>query len=353
MLAHMSDQKDPPEKRLTLLQLAKHLGMHHTTVSRALREHPEIAESTRQRVRQLAKEMGYRPDPYLTALAAYRRTGKTAGFTGTLGWITNWPDRDGWRSHAIFSQYFEGARTAAERLGYRLEEFWLGKSGVNINRTLRIIYARGIQGIFFMAQPECHTHIEMDLSQFSAVTFGYTLEFPQLHGVSSHPYRTMMVLLENLQRLGYRRPGLFTLYANEERLDRVWSAANWAHTGDRGRRKTVPPLIQPQFDKEEFFNWLRKHRPDVIIASKVKLTLRWLQEAGLRVPQDIGLASPVMSGNDNGDYAGMDENGLVIGAAAVDLLVSMLHRNERGIPAHAQRVLIDAIWVDGQSVRKQ
>jgi len=43
------------------------------TVSRALRDDARITEAVRQEVRQAAVELGYRPDPMLTALAHYRR----------------------------------------------------------------------------------------------------------------------------------------------------------------------------------------------------------------------------------------------------------------------------------------
>jgi LacI family transcriptional regulator len=53
----------------------------------------------------------------------------------------------------------------------------------------------------------------------------------------------------------------------------------------------------------------------------------------------------------NGEFSGVDENPQVVGAAAADFIAGMIHRNERGVPAMPQRVLIEGSWIDGRTVR--
>ena len=67
-------------KRVTLRDLAKKLGVSHTTVSLALREHHSITPARRQEVKRLAEKLGYRPDPFLSALSAYRLQNRPASF---------------------------------------------------------------------------------------------------------------------------------------------------------------------------------------------------------------------------------------------------------------------------------
>ncbi|MDR1280479.1 MAG: LacI family transcriptional regulator [Opitutaceae bacterium] len=343
--------KSAPE-RVTLQQLAQRLGLHHGTVSRALRGHPGIAKDTVQRVRKLAEDMGYQPDPYLAGLAAWRRGRREPHYTGTLAWVTNWPTREGWRSNHAFPQYLDGARRRAGSLGYTVEEFWIREQGRGIAAALRVLLARGVQGLLLVPQPESHTRLDVDLSRFSAVTFGFTLESPALHTVTSHAYRTMIALLEKLAALGYRNPGLAASVFHEERVNRMWSAAFREFATRSGKRRGVaPPLVMETPGPAPFRTWLARYRPDVVIATEHAEAREWLTADGWNIPGEIGLVPPVTS--DNSWFSGMNENGSVIGAAAVDLLVSMLHRNERGVPEHPQRVMIDATWVDGQSVRAQ
>lgn len=53
---------------INLLQLANHLGLSKSTVSRALRDSYEISLATRQKVQQAAKELNYQPNPYASGL---------------------------------------------------------------------------------------------------------------------------------------------------------------------------------------------------------------------------------------------------------------------------------------------
>ena len=48
---------------MNLKQLAKHLNLSQTTVSRALNGYPEVNAETRRRVDELRARGGYRPNP--------------------------------------------------------------------------------------------------------------------------------------------------------------------------------------------------------------------------------------------------------------------------------------------------
>ena len=58
---------------MNLKQLASHLNLSQTTVSRALNGYPEVGEETRRRVSEAARRVGYRPNPHAMRLA----TGKS------------------------------------------------------------------------------------------------------------------------------------------------------------------------------------------------------------------------------------------------------------------------------------
>ena len=114
-----------PSRRVTLRDIARHAGCHFTTVSLALRGRPEIPSRTRERILELARELGYEPDPLLAALASYRHDRRGAHYRATLGWVTNFPTRRGWAEEEIYREYHVGARERAQSLGFDLQEFWL------------------------------------------------------------------------------------------------------------------------------------------------------------------------------------------------------------------------------------
>ena len=56
------------QRRTSLKDLAGELGVSIATVSRALRNSPEIGREMQQRVKDLAKKLNYRPNPFAQSL---------------------------------------------------------------------------------------------------------------------------------------------------------------------------------------------------------------------------------------------------------------------------------------------
>jgi len=73
--------------RVTLDKIAAELGVSRSTVSRALRDSPQISQSTKDKVKTLAAEMGYIPNDLARSLRTNR--------TGVLGLITYHSDSVG------------------------------------------------------------------------------------------------------------------------------------------------------------------------------------------------------------------------------------------------------------------
>jgi hypothetical protein len=70
----------------------------------------------------------------------------------------------------------------------------------------------------------------------------------------------------------------------------------------------------------------------------------------VRVPEDVGLA--VLACPRLGDIcSGVFQNGKLIGASAVDMLVSMVERHERGLPAQATTLMVEGQWNEGRTLR--
>lgn len=69
--------REKSSERPTLQTIADLTGLARTTVSRALGDAPDIAPNTKLRVRQVANEVGYRPDSAARSL----RTGRTGNVT--------------------------------------------------------------------------------------------------------------------------------------------------------------------------------------------------------------------------------------------------------------------------------
>jgi LacI family transcriptional regulator len=53
---------------------------------------------------------------------------------------------------------------------------------------------------------------------------------------------------------------------------------------------------------------------------------------------------------DSPDWAGMNQHNDVVGEAAVEMVIGMIHNNE-GIPDFPRATLVGSTWVNGKTVR--
>lgn len=81
-----TDTTNSLPRRATIEDVAVGAGVSVATVSRALRGLPNVAESTRERVRDVAVELSYRPDPAAARLAAGRTGTVTVAVPSLNGW---------------------------------------------------------------------------------------------------------------------------------------------------------------------------------------------------------------------------------------------------------------------------
>jgi DNA-binding LacI/PurR family transcriptional regulator len=338
-----------PQTRPTIRDIARNTGFHYSTVSLALRDHPRISDSTKQVIREAAKGLGYRPDAMLSALCAYRLMKRLPKEQSVIAWVTNHRTRSGWKMSACTRDYFEGASQRATERGYRLETFWLSEPGMTGARMSRILWTRGIQGVLLPPQEQLG-RIDLEWDNLSAVTFGYTLVHPRLHLVSNHEYRTMGTLFVELEQRYYQRVGLVNLREHDKRVDNNWLAAYLVEQTRLQPQHQIPPLVLEQWNPKIFLSWVEHYRPDAIV-TRLPEVHRSLRRAGYSVPEDVGIAYHTL--DEKSRYlSGMKKNSFQIGVMAIDLLVDMLHRNERGIPVRPYLLMVEGSWVEGNTLRK-
>ena len=136
-----------PNTPASLQDIAARLGVHPSTVSRALRNHPAISEAVRLRVQAVAREFAYKPNPLIAALVRSRKARRAGSYRATLGYVYTAPVGrvTAWRKD--YDALFSGARTRARFLGYELEEFNLSGTRFTPRRFTQILLTRNILGL--------------------------------------------------------------------------------------------------------------------------------------------------------------------------------------------------------------
>lgn len=335
-----------------LQEIADRAGVSRATVSLALRNHSKIAPQTRERIRKLAEDLGYRPNPLIAALMTQQRAARQSRPTHlTLAMIMCFSRREA--SWPFLSESL--LRRAAERateLGYRLEEFWLGDLKMTDQRLSAVLLQRNVPGVLIAPLPPSHGQLDMSWPQFAAVAIGYSLRQPPLHKVTTDRFHAMRLAVQELRRRGYGRIGLAIRDHQDVRVDQQWSAAFLLEQQRVPASRRTPLFLaaQEEWDEPTFAKWFQAARPDAILGYD-PVIITWLRKMRKRVPQDVGFAH-LWVPDPSGTFAGLYHNPPAIGAASVDFLVGMIQRNERGLPAGPQTLLLQASWQDGATLRR-
>ncbi|MFA6286502.1 MAG: LacI family DNA-binding transcriptional regulator [Opitutaceae bacterium] len=335
--------------RVTLRDIAKRADVHISTVSLALRHSPKLRPEMRARILKIAEGMGYTPDPMLSALVAYRKKIQPASYQPTLAWIDNWPERGSLRGVKAFNEYFLGAKERAGQLGYKLEEFWLHAPGITPARTAAILRTRNIQGLIVPPQEYDGVKLDFDFTPFSAVALGYSLRPALLHIVTNHQAQSISLLFEKLVALGYRRIGLYLSLDWDKKVNHGYLGGFTTAQQVLPAKNRLRAHITGTLGKLDFLKWFNESRPDAVITQGLASGISdWIKP--LRVPEDLGVAD-LSANRDSPHIAGIYQNDWLIGATAAEVVIGMLQRNERGLPANLIYTLVGGVWRPGPSLR--
>ena len=338
------------ERRVTLAAVARAAGVHVTTVSLALRNHPRLPEHTRQRIQRLANELGYAPDPVLRALVSYRGRVMERRNPPTLAYVTNWNTRWGWRHTTAHPDFYAGAEEKSRELGFRLEHFWLREPGLTAGRMSRILEARGIGGIVLASHVrEIDDELQFDWSRFSAVKIDYFPHQPQLPNVTNNQLHVIRLAMEQVRKAGYNRVAFVMDEGWDITVDRLWSVGFLWSQQDLPSRQRLPIYLFP--NKVPLAKWLHEHRPEVVI-SKAEFVQPAFDQLGWETPRDVAFVDIFLE-DFSGQRAGVRQNHREVGALAVEILAGRLQHNVRGVPAVPTTTFVDGTWFDGESLPRR
>ena len=336
--------------RISLRDIAERVGVHYTTVSRALANNPSISEPVRRKVQATAERMGYRPDPMLATLAQYRQSKRQPTFHAEIAWINCWPIPENLLKLGEFAAYWRGASKTAEKLGYRIEEIVWNTPHTAFDRLEQILMARNITGLLFPPQP---SPSEIDWSAFPwsryyVIRFGYSGHLPDAHVVTSDQTANGLMAYNRIRERGYERIGFVQ---GAPKYHRFLAGFLQGQT-DIDSRLRIPPLFAPDLSRDSEYRaslhrWIRRYRPDAIFTDIKGLDIA-VKSLGYRVPADIAMASTTIL--DGGLDSGIDQNPEEIGRVAMETLAALIHNNLRGIPSIVRHTLVMGRWVNGTSL---
>ena len=335
--------------------VARAAGVSKNAVSLALRNDPQIPAATRERIARIAAELGYRRNPVVGELMARLRKSGQPRFQAALALINGNRDAAAFERHPTIPAYVRGCRRRAQSLGYTLDTFWL-HDPAGEGRTLhRIFAARDIRGalvVGMMDENLLPRQFMPVVEAFPVVVTGVRTRDPALSFACVDHHVLALQAVEQALALGYRRPALVLDRVIDDLVQGRFTAGFQIGQRTLPKQQRIAPfhdIAAARRDGAVFQRWLAKAKPDVIF-TLYNVVRHWLEDAGYRIPRDIGVIQLEWR-PERPDWAGMNQHNDMVGEAAVDMLVSMIHNGDSGPPAFPRATLIAPSWVPGNTVR--
>lgn len=335
----------------SIRDIARILGISHTTVSQALRNKCNVKLATRKRVQAAADSLGYQINPLAGSVMAQMRLKRGAAFCATLAII----DLDGTEgrppaSAEYHQELFEGASDRAVELGFR-PEIIRTDNGDTVGRNINsILQERGIHGALLLPVRKFQTVTRQDWSRCACVYADYVEGQTALHNICPDHFGAMRAAIRHLGALGYRRPGLVLEQSEERRLFGRWGSAFSLFATGKGRHDKASKLITSGNAHREFSTWFKSYRPDVVIGHGAEI-MDWMRECGASIPSTHGFCCLNIVKNPDLACTGLDQQPRMIGARGIEMVIAQLQRGEYGVPSQPLSTAMPSVWSEGPTLR--
>jgi DNA-binding LacI/PurR family transcriptional regulator len=221
----MADQPADGTRRATIKDVARAAGVSTALVSIVMRNAVGASEQTRERVRRIADELGYRPDAHATLLR--RRRARLLGVAFSV-------------QSAFHGDLLPGIYAAAEEAGYEVTlSGWTGARSED--RAIDALLTFRCDALVLLGSEVEEARLAGVAGQMPVVVVGRRLEERVADTVHTDDALGMRLAVDHLVGLGHRRIAHVDGGPNVKSRDRVagYTAAMAAH-GLGGQVEVVP-----------------------------------------------------------------------------------------------------------------
>ncbi len=333
--------------------IAELAGVSKFTVSMALNGSDKIRNETKKRVREAARKLGYKKNGFISAAMSAMKSKKTDWHQETVALL--YTKSDTLEIKPTFPEIVSGIKSEADRLGYCVEEFYIDARAMSPQKLDSIFKSRNIRGAIMTGLldknmfPKQYARLA---KKYNFISAGLRTKNPEIDFVITDQFLISYYSTLKIIEYGYKRPGLATTGNIDLLIDGRFTGGFLRGQINLDEKSRIPPFLYVEKDKErkkKFFHWLKKYKPDAILCLESYIK-EWLEEAGLKVPRDIGLATLEV---DERRFAGMKQKNRDVGIIAMQNLSDILHRNiltRKNSPAKS--TIIRPHWVNAYTLPK-
>lgn len=332
---------------VSLKDIAAICEVSTATVSKALRNQNDISEETRERVKQVADQLGYFPNAAARAL----KTNESKN----LGVLYE-EDAGRGLTHEYFSGVLQGFKKQAEKLGYDITFINTNRGSHGMSYLEHCRY-RNFEGVVVVcadySDPEVLGLLNSD---FPTVTIDFIHH--NCTAVNSNNVQGMRDLIEYVIEMGHRRiayiHGQTYSAVTKERIAAYYQAMEEHNIPVSDEYVKEGLYLEPEAAERCTRELLRQKNPPscILFPDDTALIggLNAIRSMGLRIPEDISVA-----GYDGSRYSQMlypkittiQQNTNGIGKEAANRLIGIIEKPKTAL---MERVVVEGTLIKGQSV---
>ncbi len=187
----------------TLKKISEQLNLSISTVSRALKNHPDISEHTKRKVRELALLMEYEPNAYAVNL----RTNKSRVFGLIVPAISN----------MFYDSFIAAVEEEARKNNYSLIILQSGDDPLQESENLKLCKLSRVDGVFISLVPDSHSdqlYIKFQESGIPVVFFDKVPENGQFDTICMADEEAATIAANTI--IKYKKKKVLALFGNAE-----------------------------------------------------------------------------------------------------------------------------------------
>jgi LacI family transcriptional regulator len=340
--------------QVTIKDIARELGISPSTVSRALKDHPDISVETKKAVNELAERLNYQPNVVALSLRQSK--------TNTIGVII--PEI----VHFFFSTIISGIEDVAYRAGYNVI---VTQSNESLNREMsdmKALFNSRVDGMLMSISRETTNfdHIESTLAKgVPMVFFDRVYDTPTSSKVIVDDFAGAKEATLHLIEQGYKRiahlEGPPNLEISLQRLKGYEEALRESNHPYLEELVVTCPYGSIEEGRRATEELLRlKNPPDAIFASNDPAAMGAMQaikEKGLKIPDNVavvGFSNWFFSAMMDPPLTSVDQPGFEMGQEAAKLLIRQIEKKNKdeGELMPETKILKTRLIVRASSVKK-
>jgi len=316
---------------MTLKNLALELNVSISTVSKALRDSPEISTETIKKVKDLAKKYNYRPNKIALSLKSNR--------TLTIGVII--PDI----LNRFYSKVLNGIHDSADQHGYDVITINTKESMLKEVDSLQILSSGTVDGVIIAMSEETlnkndYSHIkEFTMKETPIVMFDRVTDKINCDKVIIDDFDAIYNEVKSLKELGRKKIG-FISTINDLNVGKYrangYRKASFDFFGKFNKNLIL--RISKNLDKHiEIEKFIKNNKPDALISADIicgVISINIARNLNIDVPKElsvVGFGDKTISEYSTPKLTTIYQHGTEIGNRSVELLVDRMNSKWFGL----------------------